>query len=219
MKIKGLGSSAIVVAVLLLLTAGTTLAAGSFSGSWGRAFKVEPQLAELVRGENPVSDQIRAPFGQGRFGSAAAPKSKIEGCPAPCETPALIFTGSASGIGASDGTLQIQGAGFPIVTCYNPSGGSSNAPPGINNNPIVISSETPFFGDSVSQNGKAPVLGSVSAEQFPPPDPAVYCPNGNWTAEVTNILWVEGKVSLQQENGNFICAVTVFAGTQQHLFC
>jgi hypothetical protein len=219
MKMKGLGSSAVVVAVLLLMTAGTTLAAGKLSGSWGRAFKVEPQLAELIRGDDPVSDQVRAPFGEERLVVSAAPRSNIAGCPAPCEAPVLTFTGTASGIGASDGTLQIQGAGFPMVTCYNPGGGSHHAPPGINKNPIVASSEEPFFSDSVSKNGKAPVLGSVSADQFPPPDPAVYCPNGNWTAEVTNILWVEGKVSLTQDNGNVICAVTVFAGTQQYLFC
>jgi hypothetical protein len=218
MKMKGLGSSVIVVAVLLLMTAGT-LAAGKLSGSWGRAFRVEPQLAELVRGDDPVSDQVRAPFGEERFGVSAAPRSNIAGCPAPCEAPVLTFTGSASGIGASDGTLQIQGAGFPTVTCYNPSGEPRHAPPGINKDPILISTQTPFFSDSVSKNGKAPVLGRVSADQFPPPDSAVYCPNGNWTAEVTNILWVEGKVSLTQDNGNVICAVTVFAGTQQYLSC
>ena len=221
-KMKGLGSGTVVVAVLLLMTAGTL--AGGISGSWGRAFSsnksVDPQLVALVRGENPVSDQVRAPFWEEEQVSfAAAPKSKIEGCPAPCESPLLVFSGSASGIGASDGTLEIQGAGFPMVTCYNPGGESHNAPPGINQDPILISSETLFFSDNVSKNGKAPVVGSVSAEQFPTLDPAVYCPNGNWTAEVTSVLWVAGLVSLLQNDGTFLCEVTVFAGTQQYLFC
>jgi hypothetical protein len=214
MKMKGLWSSAVVIAVLLLVTAGTTLAAGKFSGSWGRAFKVEPQLAELVRGEDPVSDQILAPFGEERFGVSAAPKSKIDGCPAPCEAPVLTFAGSVSGLGNSDGTLFIEGAGYP-VTCESYGGESLNA--GINEAPVLLSSATSFDGVRVTKNGKAPVSGSVSVDQIPTSLSADYCPDSDGP---TNVHWMEGKVLLLQDNGNVVCEVTVFEGKkQQHLFC
>ena len=221
---KGLGSSLVVVFALLLLTAGV-IAGGSFGGSWNARLRtVNPEFVELIQEREGSNDQQLSPFSESSPNLSFAPKSRVAGCPAPCTGTVLFFSGNASGIGGAGGTVNVEGAGYPIVTCFNPSGEPGNDPPGANRELIIGFGTDGFGSDEIDRRGKLPIsfLGTDPSSMGigePLPNPENFCPSANWTAMITSVLWIEGKIYLVQNGEQTLCEITVFEGSGGTLSC
>jgi hypothetical protein len=114
----------------------------------------------------------------------------------------LHFNGTMTGLGGykSGVTVELIGAGIPVVLCTNQGG---NEAPG-QNPPKVTADGTQYIGPSlIDKKGKASV-GVAVADQ-----PGDYnltgtqggCPNDNWSATVLNILWTDAIINVYSGDG------------------
>jgi hypothetical protein len=214
---KGLSSGVLAVAVLVLMSA-VSIAGGSFGGTWrvtsGKL--ISPAIMQVLQEKGAATSQDRLSSTQPN-----APQSKIDGCPAPCIGVVLAFSGQANGIGAEAGSVNVAGAGIPIITCYSPGG---NPSPGANGSMIVGTGTDGFGADDIDRRGKLliPSLGidpEAAGIGQPLPNPEQFCPNSNWTAVITSVQWVEGKIFLIQNGAQTACEVTIFEGPGGALAC
>jgi hypothetical protein len=105
----------------------------------------------------------------------------------------LIATGTFTGLGGykQGVNVELAASGIPVVTCTSQGGNQS---PG--QNPANISADgDQFIGpQAITKKGTAPM--DVTAKPGPITGTQGGCPNDNWTAEITNVLWTNATMSV-----------------------
>jgi len=110
----------------------------------------------------------------------------------------IHFNGYATGVGGyQDGiTLEIIGIGIPEVICTNQGGNES---PGQNPSKISVGGEqyiSPDQIDSTTKKGKTPVSVSADESVLVITGTQGGCPNDNWTATITSIVWTGAVINV-----------------------
>ena len=114
----------------------------------------------------------------------------------------LTATGKLSGLGNADLTVNATATGTPAATCTNKGGTQA---PGQNPAQVTVGGSQPISADAI-KNGTVTFSvttsgpGSISAQD-------AGCPNGNWTATITDIAFTSVRITVVQGG------VTVFDQT------
>jgi hypothetical protein len=111
----------------------------------------------------------------------------------------LSATGTLTGLGGyQEGvTANIVASGIPVVTCTNQGGNQAVG----QNAPKVTASDDQFIGpQDITKKGTAPL--GVTAEPEPITGTQGGCPNDNWTAQIVNVLWTNGIISVRDTATN-----------------
>ena len=110
----------------------------------------------------------------------------------------IHFSGYATGVGGyQDGiTLEILGIGIPEVTCTNQGGNES---PGQNPSKVTVGGEqfiSPDQIEATTKKGKTPVNVSADESVLVITGTQGGCPNDNWTATITSIVWTGAVINV-----------------------
>ena len=106
----------------------------------------------------------------------------------------LTSTGSLTGLGNSDVTVNLTADGQPIATCTNPSG--ANQPAGQNPAKFVVSGSVTIPGSFI-KNGNLNFSVTTNAPPTPVPG-APGCPNKNWTETIVDVVFAHPAISVVQ---------------------
>ena len=106
----------------------------------------------------------------------------------------LLMTGDLAGLGNFDVTVIVTAVGIPEVLCRNHGG---NAAPGQNPGETTVSGAVSIPASEI-KNGT--VFVSVATQPPPNPDPAVACPNANWSAVNIAMEFSSATVMVLQNN-------------------
>lgn len=111
----------------------------------------------------------------------------------------LSVTGTLTGLGGyREGvTANILASGIPVVTCTNQGG---NQAAGQNPSKLTASDDQLIGLQDITKKGTAPL--GVTAEPAPITGTQGGCPNDNWTAQIDNVLWTNGIISVRDTATN-----------------
>jgi hypothetical protein len=127
----------------------------------------------------------------------ASPHFKKDGTPSCTDTGTqLACTGSITGLGNGDVTLELTANAEGTFACVNPGGNES---PGQNKVPFSVSTTKVIPGSEV-KNGN--LTFTVAGPTTPPtatPQEAG-CPNGNWTTRLTDLSFTNITLKISQNN-------------------
>jgi len=111
----------------------------------------------------------------------------------------LKATGSVAGLGNGDVTVTLNATGTATVLCTNPGG---NIAPGQTQNVNVSGQQT----ITDVKNGRV----TFSVTTIAPTAPKNACPNGKWTASVTNVNFSSATLIVQQGGQTVLTASQTF---------
>jgi|SRR5688572_4692802 len=105
----------------------------------------------------------------------------------------LIATGTFTGLGGykQGVNVELAASGIPVVTCTNQGGNES---PGQNPSKVSANGDQFIGPQAITKKGTAPM--NVTAKPEPITGTQGGCPNDNWTAEITNVLWTNATISV-----------------------
>jgi hypothetical protein len=105
----------------------------------------------------------------------------------------LAAAGELAGLGNVDVSITLSAEGEGSALCRNRGG---NIAPGQNRIPVLVTGTQTVLADEI-KNGNTPYnLTTVGPEQ--PTAAEAGCPNGNWTAEINDVLFSSATISVQQ---------------------
>ena len=121
------------------------------------------------------------------FKSGSVPKFNDNGL-------TLTSTGSLTGLGNGDVTVNLTADGQPIATCTNPSG--ANQPAGQNPAKFVVRGSVTIPGSFI-KNGNLNFSVTTNAPPTPVPG-APGCPNKNWTETIVDVVFSHPAIGVVQ---------------------
>jgi hypothetical protein len=107
----------------------------------------------------------------------------------------LQVTGSIAGLGNENIDVQVAATGTGFVTCTNPGG---NVAPG----QLTTVDASGSVENLEVKNGRVNFI--VVTDEPADPDPAVVCPNPQWTAEITDVAFTSATITVIQPSGSGI---------------
>ena len=105
----------------------------------------------------------------------------------------LTAAGELAGLGNGDVVITLSAVGDASALCRNRGG---NAAPGQNKIPILVTATQTVLGEEV-KNGTTPYLLTTAGPEQPTAT-AAGCPNGNWTAEINDVVFTSATISVEQ---------------------
>ena len=107
----------------------------------------------------------------------------------------LTVSGKLSGLGNADVTINLSAAATPTATCTNKGGTQA---PGQNPATVDVTGSQAIPASEI-KNGQTP-FSVTTQEPAQPSARAAGCPNGNWTAEITDLAFTSFTVTVIQNN-------------------
>ena len=105
----------------------------------------------------------------------------------------LTAAGALAGLGNGDVVITLSADGVGSALCRNPGG---NAAPGQNKVPVLVAGTQIILAEAI-KNGTTPYqLTTAGPEQ--PSAAEAGCPNGNWTAELQDVVFSSATISVEQ---------------------
>jgi hypothetical protein len=105
----------------------------------------------------------------------------------------LTAAGELAGLGNGDVLITLVAEGDASALCRNRGG---NIAPGQNKIPVVIDAAQTVLASEI-KNGTTPFrLTTAGPEQ--PSAAEAGCPNGNWTAEINDVVFTSATISVEQ---------------------
>lgn len=105
----------------------------------------------------------------------------------------LTGEGRLAGLGNEDVTITLTATGTATTTCTNPGG---NAAPGQNPADVTVSGGESIPEEEIKNGNLAFSVTTLEPEQ--PTAEEAGCPNGNWTAEITDIEFDTATITVEQ---------------------
>ncbi|HET6315515.1 MAG TPA: hypothetical protein VFG86_03580 [Chloroflexota bacterium] len=105
----------------------------------------------------------------------------------------LTAAGELAGLGNADVVITLSAEGDASALCRNRGG---NIAPGQNKIPVLVTATQTVLAEEI-KNGTTPyVLTTDGPEQ--PTAAQAGCPNGNWTAEINDVVFTSATISVEQ---------------------
>jgi hypothetical protein len=105
----------------------------------------------------------------------------------------LTAAGELAGLGNGDVVITLVAEGDASTLCRNRGG---NIAPGQNRIPVVLDATQTVLASEI-KNGTTPFrLTTAGPEQ--PSSAEAGCPNGNWTAEINDVVFTSATISVEQ---------------------
>jgi hypothetical protein len=105
----------------------------------------------------------------------------------------LTVSGKLSGLGNGDVLVTVSASAIPTATCTNKGG---NQAPGQNPATVDVTGASSIPAAEI-KNGQTP-FSVTTSEPATPSATDAGCPNGKWTAEITDLLFTSFTVTVSQ---------------------
>jgi hypothetical protein len=105
----------------------------------------------------------------------------------------LTAAGELAGLGNGDVVITLVAEGDASALCRNRGG---NVAPGQNKIPVVVDATQTVLASEI-KNGTTPFQLTTAAPEQPSAAEAG-CPNGNWTAEINDVVFTSATISVEQ---------------------
>jgi hypothetical protein len=105
----------------------------------------------------------------------------------------LTAAGELAGLGNADVIITLSAEGDGSALCRNRGG---NVAPGQNKIPVLVSAVQTVLASEI-KNGTTPFLLTTAGPEQPTAEEAG-CPNGNWTAEINDVVFSSATISIEQ---------------------
>jgi len=105
----------------------------------------------------------------------------------------LTAAGELAGLGNADVLITLSAEGDGSAVCRNRGG---NVAPGQNKVPVLVTATQIVLAEEV-KNGTTPYRLTTTGPEQPTATEAG-CPNGNWTAEINDVVFSSATISVEQ---------------------
>jgi hypothetical protein len=116
----------------------------------------------------------------------------------------LKTSGTLAGLGNGDVVIDMLAHANATAICTNPGGGTQ--PPGQNPAPVTVGGQTVIPAAEI-KNGTTSFTVTTTAPTSPIAG-APGCPNVNWTEEITDLLFTDATITVQQPAGTTVLTVS-----------
>lgn len=107
----------------------------------------------------------------------------------------LSSAGSLAGLGNGDVVVSLSALGKAIATCTNPAG--ANQPPGQNPADVALTG-TQIIPEGEIKNGNVNFSVQTTSPDPNPIPGAPDCPNPQWTERITDVLFTNASLTVEQ---------------------